>query len=225
MEKYELTAEKREVIGKKVKALRRDGYLPAIIYGHDIDPTPVTLITKDVRQLLREIGANTLITIKLGKGELLTLVRDIQRDVIMQTLLHIDFQAVSLDESITSKVPLVLIGEAPATLDFDAVLVSSLDEVEVEAKAKDLPDLIQVDVAALKEIGDHLLVKDLVVPSEVKVLNDPEEIVVVATAQTLMELELEPAEGAELFEELTEAELMEEAPAEGDEKADGSSEG
>jgi large subunit ribosomal protein L25 len=225
MEKYELTAEKREVIGKKVKALRRDGYLPAIIYGHGIDPTPVTLNTKDVRQLLREIGANTLITIKLGKGELLTLVRDIQRDVIMQTLLHIDFQAVSLDESIISKVPLVLIGEAPATLDFDAVLMTSLDEVEVEAKAKDLPDLIQVDVAALKEIGDHLMVKDLVVPSEVKVLNDPEEIVVVATAQTLMELEPEPVEGAELFEELTEAELMEEAPAEGDEEADGSSEG
>src|SRR5210317_784031 len=102
MEKYEIEAQKREVIGKKVKALRRDGKIPAIIYGSGIDPMPITLITKDVRQILSVIGANTLVTIKIGKKEHLVLVRDIQREVIKRDLLHIDFQAVSLEESITS---------------------------------------------------------------------------------------------------------------------------
>lgn len=214
MEKYVLEAKKRDVIGKKVKALRREGFLPAVIYGSGIDPQPITLDTKAVNQTLKIIGANTLVTIKLGKKEHLALVRDVQREVIKRDLLHIDFQAVSLEENITSTVPIVLAGDAPAIRDFDAVLGIILDELQIEAKAKDLPDSISVDVSSLEEIGDNILVKDLVIPGEVKVLDDPEEVVVVATAPTLMEEEPEVVEGAELFEELTDAELMEEEAAE-----------
>ena len=111
MEKFVLEAQKREVIGKKVKALRREGLIPAIIYGSGIDPIPISLITKDVTQTLKKVGANTLITIKMGKKEHLTLVRDIQRDFIKLDLLHMDFQAVSLEEKITSTVPVVIVGE------------------------------------------------------------------------------------------------------------------
>jgi len=210
MENYVLEAQEREVIGKKVKALRREGLLPSIIYGSGISPIPVTLNTKAVTQILKTIGANTLVTIKISKKEHLTLVRDIQRDFITRELLHMDFQAVSLEENITSTVPIVIVGESPAVEDFEALLVTSMEEIEIEAKAKDLPDTIEVDVSGLLEIGDHILVKDLVVPGEVTILDDPDEIVIVATAQTLMELEPEVEEGAELFEELTDAELMEE---------------
>jgi large subunit ribosomal protein L25 len=210
MEKFVLEAQKREVIGKKVKALRREGLLPAVIYGSGIDPQPITLETKAVIQTLKIVGANTLITIKLGKNELLALVRDVQREVIKRDLLHIDFQAVSLEESITTTVPIVIVGEAPVTKEFNAVLSSALDELQIEAKAKDLPDSITVDVSSLVEIGDHILVKDLVIPNDVIVLDDPDEMVLVASAQTLMEIEPEVEEGAELFEELTDAELMEE---------------
>lgn len=213
MEKYVLEAQKREVIGKKVKALRREGLLPAVIYGSGIDPQPITLDTKAVIQTLKVVGANTLITIKIGKKELLALVRDVQREVIMRDLLHIDFQAVSLEESITTTVPLVIVGEAPVTKEYNAVLSSALDELQIEAKAKDLPDSISVDVSGLVEIGDHILVKDLIVPGDVVVLDDPDEMVLVASAQTLMEIEPEVEEGAELFEELTDAELMEEGEA------------
>lgn len=214
MEKYVLEAQKREVIGKKVKALRREGLLPAVIYGSGIDPQPITLDTKSVIQTLKIIGANTLVTIKLGKKEHLALVRDVQREVIMRDLLHIDFQAVSLEETITTTVPIVIVGEAPVTKEFNAVLSSGLDEIEIEAKAKDLPDSISVDVSSLVEIGDHILVKDLAIPGEVTVLDDPEEMVLVASAQVLMEIEPEVEEEAELFEELTDAELMEEGEAE-----------
>jgi len=142
MEKYVLEAQKREVIGKKVKALRREGLLPAVIYGSGIDPQPITLDTKAVIQTLKIVGANTLITLKLGKKELLALVRDVQREVIKRDLLHIDFQAVSLEESITTTVPIVIVGEAPVAKEYNAVLSSALDELQIEAKAKDLPDSI-----------------------------------------------------------------------------------
>jgi large subunit ribosomal protein L25 len=210
MEKYVLQAKKREIIGKKVKALREEGLLPAVIYGSGIDPQPITLDTKDVVQTLKVIGANTLVTIKLGKKELLALVRDVQREVIKRDLLHIDFQAVSLEERITTAVPIMVVGEAPATKEFNAVLSIGLDELQIEAKAKDLPDTISVDISGLEEIGDHILVKDLVIPGDVNVLDDPDELVLVASAQTLMEIEPEVEEEAELLEELTDAELMEE---------------
>ena len=209
MEKYVLEANKREVIGKKVKALRRDGFLPAIIYGSDIDPLPITLNTKDVLQTLSMIGANTLVTIKLGKKEHLTLVRDIQREVIMRDLLHIDFQAVSLEETITSTVPVVAIGEAPSVKEMNALLIVSMEALQVEAKAKDLPDAITVDISELVDVGDSILVKDLVIPGDVTIMDDPDETVIVVAAPTLMEIEPEVEEEAELLEELTDAELLE----------------
>ena len=209
MEEYALEAQKREILGKKVKALRREGKLPGVIYGSGIEPQPITLDRKEVRQTLKIIGANTLVTVKIGKQEHLALVRDIQREVIMQDLLHIDFQAVSLEEKITTTVPIAVEGDAPAVKEYNAVLTPGLIELQIEAKAKDLPDAITVDVSSLIEIGDHIMVKDLIVPAEVTVLDDPDEIVYVAAAQTLMEIEEEVEEGAELFEELTDAELME----------------
>ena len=87
---------KDEIIGKKVKALRREGLLPAVIYGSGFEPQPITLDTKVVVQTMKVIGANTLVTIKIGKKEHLALVRDIQRDVIRRDLLHFDDQFLQL---------------------------------------------------------------------------------------------------------------------------------
>jgi len=135
------------VLGKKVKGLRREGKLPAVIYGQEIEPMSITLETKQVHQVLKKIGANTLISIKLGKEEYLALVREIQREVIVRDLLHMDFQAVSLEETITTVLPVVMIGESPAVAELEALLIVSMDELQIEAKAKDLPDTISVDVS------------------------------------------------------------------------------
>jgi len=210
MEKYVLEAKKRDIIGKQVKALRREGLLPAVIYGSDLEPMPLTLNTSEVSQTLKVTGANTLITLKVGKKEYLALVRDLQREVINRDLLHIDFQAVSMEESITTTVPIVAVGEAPAVKELNALLVTSMDFLQIEAKAKDLPDAISVDVSELTEIGDNIQVKDLVISGEVNILDDQELTVIVVAAPTLMEIEPEVEEDAELFEELTDAELMEE---------------
>ena len=226
MEKYVLEAKKREVIGKQVKALRREGLLPAVIYGSDIEPMPLTLNTNEVRQILSVVGANTLITIKIGKKEHLALVRDLQREVIKRNLLHIDFQAVSMEETISTTVPVLVVGESPAVKELNALLVTSMDFLQIEAKAKDLPDTISVDVSELTEIGDNIQVKDLVISGEVKILDDQELTVIVVAAPTLMEIEPEVEEGAELFEELTDAELMDEEGLEAaDAAGDSSDEG
>ena len=210
MKKYILNAEKREVLGKKVKGLRREGKLPAVIYGQEIEPISITLETKEVHKVLKVVGANTLISIKIGKEEFLTLVREIQREVIIRDLLHMDFQAVSLEETITTSLPVVMVGVAPVIEEFEALLIVSMDELQIEAKAKDLPDLISVDVSNMMEIGDNILVKDLVISGDVKILDDPDGIVIVATSPVLMdEIVDEVEEGAELFEELTDAELLE----------------
>ena len=216
MEKYVLEAKKREIIGKQVKALRREGLLPAVIYGSDIEPMPLTLNTSEVRQILSVIGANTLITLKIGKKEHLALVRDLQREVIKRDLLHIDFQAVSRDETITTTVPVLVVGEAPAVKELNALLVTSMDFLQIEAKAKDLPDTISVDVSELVQIGDNILVKDLIISGDVNILDDLELTVVVVAAPTLMEIEPEVEEGAELLEELTDAELLEGETVEGE---------
>ncbi len=221
MEKFVLEAKKREIIGKQVKALRREGFLPAVIYGSDIEPMPLTLDTREVRQILDTIGANTLVTLKIGKQESLALVRDTQREVITRDLLHVDFQAVSLEETITSTVPVLVIGEAPAVKEMNALLVTGLDVLQIEAKAKDLPDTIRVDVSELAEIGDNIQVKDIFISGDVIILDDPEETVIVVAAPTLMEIEPEVEEDAELFEELTDAELLEGAEAVEGEAADG----
>jgi large subunit ribosomal protein L25 len=107
-------------------------------------------------------------------------------------------------------VPIVVVGDAPVLADYESTLITSMEDVQIEAKAKDLPDTIEVDVSGLLEIGDNILVKDLVVAGEVTILEDPEEIVIVAAAQTLMEIEVEVEEEAELLEELTDAELLDE---------------
>ncbi len=118
----------------------------------------------------------------------------------------------------------MVVGEAPAVKELNALLVTSLEFLQIEAKAKDLPDTITVDISELTEIGDNIRVKDLVISGDVNVLDDPELTVVVVAAPTLMEIEPEVEEGAELLEELTDAELMEEGEeAEGeavDEAAD-----
>ncbi len=210
MERIVLNASKRDVTGKKVNALRRDGKLPAVIYGKEINSTPITLDYQEARQILSEIGANTLITINLDGDEHLALVREEQREIIRRNLLHVDFQAVSLDEKISTTVPVLVEGEAPAVSEYNALQVVEMDELEVEALAKNLPDYIPVDVSGMEEIGDHIFVRDLKVSEDVKIMEDPDDIVVVIAAPTTLEIEIEEEEEAELFEELEEPEILEE---------------
>lgn len=181
MEKFVLQGTKREVTGKQVKALRREGKLPAVIYGRHVEPLNITLDARTAQKVLSKVTSSSLVTLVVDGKEYPALVREKQRDFIKGDLLHVDFLAVSLTEKIRATVRIEITGVSPAVKDFNAVLVTNLDELEVECLPGDLPERFVVDISSLTQVGDAIHVRDIVVPQDVRVLNDPDEVVVVAT--------------------------------------------
>ena len=189
MEEVTIKAVKREVTGKQVKALRRQGLLPAVLYGRNFPSTPISLDLRDASHTLSHMTTSVLVTVVLDGEKHLALVRERQRDFIRGTLKHIDFQVVSMKEKLRTSVSVVIVGESPAVKDFNGVLVTGLDEVEVECFPQDLPERIMADISGLKQIGDAIYVRNLVISEKVEVLEDPNEVVVVVTAQAAEEVE------------------------------------
>jgi large subunit ribosomal protein L25 len=182
MEKVVLKATKRDVVGKKVGALRRQGKLPAVLYGHHIETTAIMLDAHEGSQTLSHLTSSSLVTIDLDGKEYLALVKEKQRDFIKNRLVHLDFQVVSLTEKMRTKVGIELTGKAPAVKDFNAVIHTGLTEMEVECMPQDLPERIVVDISGLAELGDSVRVRDVVLSDKVEILDDPEEIIAIASA-------------------------------------------
>lgn len=198
MEQIELQAQKREVFGKKVKRLRAQGWIPAIIYGAETEPIPIQVRERDLIQTLRRAGGNRLIAIKIDGGKPhVTLAREIQRDVITRQVLHVDFQEVVMTRTIVTEVPIHLEGEPPLVKQGKAIVQQLLDSIEVEALPGDLIPSITIDISGLEEIDDAILVGDLELPERVKVLNDPDEMIVHLTYAELEEEEVEEEEAPE----------------------------
>jgi large subunit ribosomal protein L25 len=199
MEKVVIQAEKRAVVGKQVRALRRDGKLPAVIYGYGIDPLSIVLDAHSASRILAKASSSTLVTIELAGKQYPTLVREKQLDFIRNILIHVDFLAVSMTEKITASVGIQLEGVAPAVKDFNAILVNGLTELEVECLPADLPQRFVVDISGLVEVGDGVYVKDVAAPANVEILSDSDEMIVVATAMAAEEVEevVAVAEGEE----------------------------
>ncbi len=200
MERVVLQATRREVIGKQVGALRRAGKLPAVLYGHRIESTPIMLDAHETSLTLSHLTSSSLVTIQLDGKEYPTLVREKQRDYIKNRLLHLDFQAVSLTEKIRAKVSIELTGTAPAVKEFSAIIVHGLTDLEVESLPQELPERIVVDISSLSEIGDGVRVRDIVLSDKVEILGDPDELIVVAAAprveEVVEEIPLEEEEAA-----------------------------
>jgi large subunit ribosomal protein L25 len=194
-----LKAALRDVTGKQVKALRRQGRLPAVLYGHRVDPIAISLDAHEASLILTGLSSSTIVTIDLDGKEHAALVRERQKDYVRNTFLHIDFQVVSLTEKIRAMVRIEVHGTSPAVKDFNAVLVNNITQVEVEALPRDLPEHFIVDVSKLANIGEAIHVRDLEVSNKVTVHADPEEIIVVATGAAPEEVEevVEAEEGAE----------------------------
>jgi large subunit ribosomal protein L25 len=200
-----LQAERRNVIGKQVRALRRQGRLPAVLYGRSFEPIPVTLDSREANRIMPTITSSHLIVVALDGERHRALVREKQRHPVIGTLTHVDFLVVSMTEKLRANVVLELVGEAPAVKEFDGIVVPGLESVEVESLPADLPERIQVDLSVLENIGDALHVRDLNVSSKVEVLTDLDEVVVIVTAPAAeVEEEVEEAAGEEAEPEVIE---------------------
>lgn len=173
-----INAEKRNVVGKQVKALRRQGILPGVIYGRHIEAFPIQMDAHDASLILDKLTASSLITIDVDGEKFSVLMRDRQRDVIFGDLLHVDFLVVSLTEKLRATIELKLVGEAPVADNPEVVVTQVLNDIEIEAFPQDLPEVIEVDISTLETVDDEITVADLDLGENIAILTDPNETIV-----------------------------------------------
>jgi large subunit ribosomal protein L25 len=172
-----LKAEKREESGKgPARKLRAAGRIPAVLYGHDMDPVPLSVDAKELFHVLHgSAGSNVLVDLEVDGAGHLALPREIQRDVVRARYIHIDFLAVRRDEKVSVSVPVLVVGESPG-VKAGGVLEHHLWELAVECLPGDVPEGLEVDVSRL-QVGDSLRVEDLVPPGGVTILTPLDDAV------------------------------------------------
>src|SRR5687767_14329657 len=209
--KITLHLDKREVLGRKVKRLRKEGIVPANIFGKKTPSIAVQVSEKEFKKVFEAAGETSIIYSTVGeeKTERPLLVSMAQVHPVTGSFLHIDFHQVDLTQKVTATVPLVFEGEAPAVADKGAILVQMMTEIEVEALPTEIPHEIIVDISSLKEFGDFLTVKDIKVDTtKVEIQAEPDEQLVQVQEPKEEEEEV-PAEGEEVAEETKEGEPKE----------------
>jgi len=186
-----LKAEKREVFGKKVKKLREKGLIPGVLYGPKIENQAIQINLKEFKEVLKEAGESSLISLEIEEKKHPVLIHDIKKDPLTEEPLHVDFYQPILTKEVEASVPLVFEGESPAVKDLGGTLVKEIQEIEIKALPEKLPHEIKVNIAKLKTFDDEILVKDIAVPEGVKIQRAPDEIVAVVTPPEKVEEELE----------------------------------
>ncbi len=210
MKRPTLSATIRSLLGKKVKKLRKEGILPANVYGKDLPSTALQVNLKEFTDIYKEVGETGLVDLDVDGKKRPVLIKNVQFEFRNHTPLHADFYQVNLKEKVRTMVPIELVGEAKAVAENIGTLIHPISEVEVEALPTDLPEKIEVNIENLANIDDHILVSDLRVPNGVTILTDPgqviakiSEIVVEETPQPEAE---EAAPSGEEAQETTEGE-------------------
>ena len=175
MKKSSLNAQKRTLIGRKVKQLRKRGQLPASVYGKKVASISITVGIEDFERVFSEAGETGLVELQINNQTHPVLIKNIQLHPVNGKPLHIDFYQVDLKEKVKARVPLKIISAAPAVEQKIGILLQLFDELEVEALPTNLPEHIEVDISRLEKIDDVIKVGDLVLPSDVLVLSDKDQ--------------------------------------------------
>jgi large subunit ribosomal protein L25 len=174
-----LNAQPRAVIGKQVNAMRRTGVIPAVLYGKQLEtPLNLQIDEKTLKTVVAQAGRNRLIKLTVdGGGERLVLTRDVQRNSLSQRIIHVDLQEVSMNEKITTEVPLVLVGTSPAVTRGEGLLIHGIDTVLIRVLPADLIPQIEVDVTAIENLNQSLFVRDLKVSDKIEIRTAGDEMV------------------------------------------------
>ncbi len=215
MKRESLKAEKRTVLGKKVKKLRREGIIPANIYGKDIKSQAVQVSKKDFDKVFKETGETGLVDIHFGGDIIPVLIHNLATDY-KNTILHADFFKVNLKEKIKTEVPLEFVGEPKAETDKVGLLMRIMSVVEVEALPSELPENIEVNVENLALVDEQITVGDLKAPEGVTIITDPGQVVVKVGELVSKEAQEQAAEEAAEAEAAAAETAEGEAPAEGE---------
>ncbi len=197
-ERYTLVAEPREIVGKKVKQLRRDGWTPAVIYSSKQDPMNIQLETRPLFKTLRKASTTHLIDVNVAGKKHTVLAREIQQHVTRGDLIHVDFLEVDMKATITSEAELVGVGEAAPEADGMGVVTLVTRSVSIECLPDDLVSQIEVDLTKIQTPDDVITVADLVAPKGVTILAEPETIVASFTYERAA-IEEEEEEAEDLY--------------------------
>jgi len=203
-------------MGKAVAQLRRDGRLPAVVFGHGVESTPVTLDAHDFDRLRRHLGANALVDLAIdGKKARPVLIHGVQVHRVTQRPIHADLFVVKMTEEMIVDVPLVPVGGSPAVQDTGGTLLVILEAVKVRALPDHLPQSIELPIERLVDFDAVLRVSDLAIPEDATLLTDPDEIVAKVAPPRVEAVEVAP-EAEELAAGEGEAAAEGEVPAEGE---------
>lgn len=189
-------AEPRTIIGKQVKQLRRDGLVPAVIYGQE-EPRHIQADRVPLRRVLRQAGSNELINVHLADETITVLAREIQQHPTRGDLIHVDFYEVNMQEKITAEVTLITVGDPDAELQLLGQVGQSLHSIDVECLPADLISEIEVDISGVDSPDDVIYVRDIDLPEGLTLLTDPETAI--TTFQYYREEEEEEEEEELLF--------------------------
>jgi len=176
----EIITQERTIFGKKVRFLRREGLIPACVFGKDTKNLSLSLPEKEFAEIYKTAGETTLIDLKVGEAKpFKVLISEVKKHPVTKIINAVSFHKVNLTEKIVAKIPLVFIGESPAVLDKSGILLTLMDELEIECLPANLPQHIEVDVSGLLKVDDILAVKDLKIDlSKITVKAEPEELIV-----------------------------------------------
>ena len=221
MDKEKLSAKLREVLGRKTRKFRKDGLIPAVVYGKGIESKSLWVEKLEMEKFLRRSGESTIIDLRIEGGENLNvIINEIQRDPVRDTMTHIDFFRVRMDEKIETDVPLEFVGESAAVKEQGGMLVKSLDELPIKCFPADLPSEISVDISTLKTFEDRISVADLELSDKIEIMIDPETVVAIVEEPRSQE-EIEALD-EKVEEDVSKVEgiVKEEAPSEGEKEGE-----
>ena len=210
MERVVIKATKRDVTGKKVSQLRREGKMPGVVYGHHIEPIAIVMDAREVTRAMIGLTPSSIVTIDIDGENHAALIRERQRDYLRNKFIHIDFQAVSRTEKIRARIETVLEGTAPAVKNYNGIVLHEKEYIEVEALPEHLPERFIVDISNLNRIGDMIRISDMSIADDVTVFDDVNDVIV-SISGVKEEVEEEPAAGADEPEVVEKGKKEEEA--------------
>lgn len=225
MESKLLQAKNRDLTGKKVKKLREQGLLPAVIYGHGIKSQSLTIPTKEFDLVYKIAGSSSLVDLQIDNSQpVKILIHRLQKDPVTEEPLHADLYKIKMTEKIKTEIPVHFIGESKAVKEMDGNFITNKDMLEIECLPNDLIDSVEVDISHMDNFGDKIKVSEINIPETVTVLDDPEEIVATVEEPRSEEELKELEEEAKEEEQVEQVETVEKKEAEeGEEAAEGES--
>jgi len=213
MTDFALKATTRTVVGKKVKQLRNEGIIPAVLYGHEAKNQTLSLDLINFKRIYKDAGTSNLIDLKIDDASpVKVLLKEPDFDAIRNIPYHVDIYKVKMTEKLTTEIPLNFINESPAVVELEGSLVKNIDALEVECLPADLVSEFDVDLSLLKTFDDVIKVSDIKISDKIEVQSDLEEIVAQVMAPRSDE-ELEALE-EEVVEDVDAVEVTEQKPEE-----------